>query len=172
MSESESTQLQEKELDTLLEQGVTFTLPKRSILRRFGPPERTFLLRQPYLRTMDRLSLEWLKIDVSLENLKSDWVAEGKQLAAKHALRMARIIAVAYLNSEWKIKLFGWLIAYYFSCRITPQKLLSLTILINETSNLVDFIGSTRLMSANQPTTTPARVEKTPEEILKILQED
>jgi hypothetical protein len=159
-----STQLEESELDTLIEQGVTFTIPKRSLLRYLGKPERTFLLRQPYLRTLDRLSKEWIKIDVSLDKLREDFVAEGKQMALQHAIRYSRIIAISYLNSEWKIRLFGWLVAYYFSCRITPQKLLSLTLLINETSNLVDFINSTRLMSANRATTTPARVENLPEE--------
>lgn len=163
-TEPTSTHFSEKELDTLIEEGVTFTLPKRSILRHWGKPDRTFLLRQPYLRTLDRLSREWIKIDVSLDRIREDFIAEGKQMAYSNALRYSRIIAIAYLNSEWKIWLFGWIVAYYFSCRINPQKLLSLTLLINETSNLVDFIGSTRLMSANRATTTPARVENLPEE--------
>ena len=37
------------ELNTFIKKGMRFTTPKRSLLRHFGKPERSFLIQQSFL---------------------------------------------------------------------------------------------------------------------------
>lgn len=153
-------QAEAAELDGLIENGLKFTVPRRSIWRRIGKPERTFVIRQPYLGTLDRLSVEFLQMGFDEDMLKADTMNEARRLTAENANRCARIVAIAVLNSQWKIKWLTGLLARYFRWRITPQKLLNLTVIINQVSNVGDFINSIRFLSATPRTTAPSRIEK------------
>lgn len=153
-------QAEAAELDGLIEKGLSFTVPRRSIWRRFGKPERTFVIQQPYLGTLDRLSVEFLKMGFDQTALEADPMNEARRLTAENANRCARIVAIAVLNSRWKIKWLTGLLAYYLRWRITPQKMLNLTMLINQISNVADFINSIRFLSATPRTTAPNRIEK------------
>ncbi|QDK80829.1 hypothetical protein EXU85_20340 [Spirosoma sp. KCTC 42546] len=151
-----------RELDTLIEQGIQFGTPKRSLLRFWGKPERTFTINQPYLGTLDWLSKEYIQMNLNETVLSQDPMGESRKLA-RYAPICARIVAISVLNSYWKIKLFTPLLASYFLWRVNPKTLWKFTSLILELSNMGDFINSIRFLSTNR-TTDPIRIEEKPKD--------
>lgn len=148
-----------QEMNLLMEKGVHFTVPKRSLLRFIGSPERTFEIKQPFLGTLDAMSRVSIDLAISEEAIDANPLQESKRLSSQNARKCARIIAMAILNGYWRIKLFAPFLATYLFWRLTPEKLIQLTLMINRISNLGDFINSIRLMSASR-TTAPTRIEQ------------
>lgn len=151
------------ESQNLIERGVEFATPKKSILKYFSKQkERKFVIRQPYIGALDMMCYEFLQTEIDEQLLQGDPLSEAKKLTAKSAKRLAAIVAIAVLDSWWKIKLFKGILTTYFLWRITPQKLLQISIIINQMCNFADFINSTRLMSVTRTTTptTPNPVEE------------
>lgn len=153
---------EQQQLDILLDRGVFFTVEKRSILRFFGSKERRFVLKRFRLGTMDALSNEYIKTGYSVDHLKEDPFGESKRLVAQNAKRCARIIAIACLNSKWGIRLLTPFLADYLLWRLTPQKMLQLTRMINTMSDTPNFIGSIGLLSVTRRTTEPLPIETSP----------
>lgn len=150
---------EQHEADVLINKGIRFTVPKRSLLRHFSKQkQRTFTIEQPYLGTLDVLSRVFLSIEFEESMLAENALAEAKRITAESARKCALAVAIAVLNSKWKIRLFAPLMANYFLWRIQPSKLIRLAIYINQINNLGDFISSIRLMSATR-TTAPRRIE-------------
>jgi len=153
------------ESQNLIERGVEFTTPKKSILKYFSKQkERKFVIRQPYIGALDLMCYEFLQTEIDEQLLQGDPLSEAKKLTAKSAKRLAAIVAIAVLDSWWKIKLFKGILTTYFLWRITPKKLLDIALIINQMCNFADFINSTRLMSVTRTTiptpTTPNQVEE------------
>lgn len=161
-SSFDSLAAEARELDTLTEQGLSFTTPKRSFLRHWGKPERTFTIQQPYLGTLDVLSKQYIQMGISETVLSQDPMVESRKLA-RYAPICARIVAISVLNSYWKIKLFTPLLASYFLWRVNPKTLWKFTSLILELSNMGDFINSIRFLSTAR-TTDPVRIEEKPKD--------
>ncbi|GAB3701449.1 hypothetical protein GCM10027592_29570 [Spirosoma flavus] len=150
---------EKQELDILIDAGVKFSVPEFSLLRIFGKKTRDFVISEPYLGTMDQMSVYALRLanDFSEEKLKSNPIGESKRLYPNSRL-CAKIIAIAVLNNYWTIKLFSGILARYFLWGIKPRVLAELTMIINTTSNIPDFTNSIRYLSANR-TTKPTEVE-------------
>jgi hypothetical protein len=144
----------------LLEHGVQFTLPGRSI---FGKAkERSFLVKQSYLGTLYHLSKLYLQLEIN-ENTFSDenWMTEAKKLY-KHAPIMSRVVATAYLNSKWKIRLFARPLSTYFLWHITPSKMVDICkMIIVDLNNMQDFMITIKLLSVS-PMTTPKNRDLSP----------
>ncbi|GAB3973843.1 hypothetical protein GCM10028806_28560 [Spirosoma terrae] len=151
---------EKQQIDTLLERGMDFTVDKKSLLRFFGKKQRVFKVYQPYLGTLDYLSQEYINMAFSEERLKADPVGESKRLIEHNAKRCGRVIAIAVLNSQWKIKLFAGLLANYFSWHLTPGKLFDLVMLINTLTNMGAFTNSIRFLSVDKRTTNPILIEE------------
>lgn len=145
----------------LLEKGLTFTTPIRSLLRYVSKNgQRTWLLKQPYLGTLDYLSAEYIDMDLSEARIKEEALPEARRLVHHNARRMARIVAIAWLNDRWGIKLLTGVVSTYLRWRLTPQTLYQLALIIQELSNHMDFINSIRLMAVATRTTTPVLMEQ------------
>ena len=86
-------------------------------------------------------------MEINEEALAKDPIAEGRRLEHIHAKDMARIVAYAYLNGKWKIRLFGRYYTNYFLWKVNPSKLSQLAMVINTLSNTPDFVNSIRLLS-------------------------
>lgn len=158
----DALQAEKNELDLLIDRGVEFTTP-RMITGLFSKKkERVHLIQQPYLGTLDRLSAEFIQMDFSETRLKEDPMNESKRLTLANARRCARIVAIAVLNNEFKIRFLTSFLTWYLLWRVTPSKLLQLTLLINSMSNVGDFTASIRLLSVAR-TTAPDRIEKAAE---------
>ncbi len=156
--------LEREELDLMVDKGVKFTVKKRSILRLIGSPEREFTIYQPYLGTLDLLSHEFIKIEFDEEKLQADGLSESKRLGSKAAKVLADILAIAVLSDKWKIKLFKKALSSYFFWRVTPSKMLELSMIINIMMNLEGFINSIRLNAIHRTATPPKLIETTQQE--------
>ena len=155
LSDAEKQVIERAELDILLSAGMSFNVPKRSLLRYIGKPERQFLIKPLMVGTNDFLSREFVDMNFSEEEINKDPLGEAKRLMARNARRSAKVVAIAVLNSHWKIRLLTGLYSWYFRWHITPQILLQLTLKIHEAQNLGDFTNSMRYLSVVARTATP-----------------
>ena len=169
----EALEKEQSELRQLIQQGVTFdvtiTYNKRSKGWRgfFGAREsvqekKVFRIEEPTLSTLDRLSLIWLELEIDETKLNDkEYMATAKQMAAKEARRLARLVAIAVLGEDYyKVSRRGDSfkrsedtkrvadLTSLFYHSIKPSDLFTLAVLITNVSNLGDFTNSIRLMSA------------------------
>ncbi len=184
--ETEKSKLEQErdELDKLIGKGVTFEVEDvrfRVEKRFFGLlkkriPEtykRKFSIQEPTLGTLDRLSREWVEFEIDNERLKSaEGMKAARTMAAKHAMRCAKVVALAVLGSDFLIAKPGkhGVVRYVedanaltdltnlFARTIKPSLLHRLVVLIGAMCNLGDFCSSIRLMQTER-TTTPIRIE-------------
>jgi hypothetical protein len=179
------THEQEKaELNTLINKGITFEITDVEFQEKpmfFGfikkhiPVKATkqFKIRELTLGTLDRLSAEWIECNIDEAELKSgNGMQQAKTLTRKHALRCARIIAIAVMDADFlipKYKKNGSIryvedtnrmeeLTALFAHALKPSQLYRLTLLVNTMCNLGDFVNSIRLMCASR-TTMPVRIE-------------
>ena len=183
---SQKALIQERnELNTLINKGVSFSVidvdstKKRRffcIIKQRVPVkvERSFKIEEPTLGTLDRLASEWIEFNIDEAKMKSnDGMQHALSMVGNHALRCAKIIALAVLGSDYLIpkssrngvirydentKQLNELTAL-FARTIKPSQLYQLCTRINVMCNLGDFMNSIRLMSADR-TTMPIRIEE------------
>lgn len=185
MDEERSKLEQERnELNTLINKGVSFEVKdiefethKRlwGLIRKKTPKEvtRTYKIEELTLSTLDRLSAEWIEFAIDESAMKSaDAMKRARGLAYEHAIRCARIIAIAVLGEDRLIPRpckggMRWVedtqaiedLTALFARKIKPSRLYQLCVLINAMCNLGDFLNSIRLMSPER-TTMPNRIEE------------
>ncbi len=179
--EKEKLRLEQEELNRLIEKGYDFTVSADVVVHRRGflgisrkvveRKEQTFSIQEPTLSTLDRLSAEFLQFAIDEAEVKEGGLEAIKRYANKHALRLAKILALAVLGEEYLIpkpssrgfsyrkdeKRLGQLTSI-FARSIKPSKLYSLTVALNAMCNFGDFMSSIRLLSAER-TTAPIRIE-------------
>jgi hypothetical protein len=176
---------QEKnELNTLINKGIKFNVndvefqvqKKFFGLKKYHTlvsVNKEFIISEPTLGTLDRLSSEWIEFAIDESALKSDdGMQKARTFAHEHSLRCAKIVAIAVLGSDYLIPQCGkngvryvedterleYLTAL-FARTIKPSNLYQLTVLINAMCNLGDFLNSIRLMSSDR-STMPIRIEE------------
>lgn len=185
---NKSLEQERSELNALINRGVSFDVQdvevqykpylwglfKKKVL---APITRNFVIEEPTLGTLDRLSSEWIEMAIDEGAVKGDdGMLQARKMTKRHALRCAKIIALAVLGSDYlkpqAIK--GGVIRYVedvarlneltalFARSIKPSELYQLCVLINAMCNLGDFLNSMRLMSADR-TTMPIRIEESNE---------
>ena len=184
--EKKQKQLQQEreELNTLIGKGVTFEIKDTVIVTRkrfFGllkkhetqEVTRKFTIEEPTLVTLDRLSSEWIELAIDDEALKtSDAMNRARTLSHEHAMRCARIVAIAVLGENRLIPRptkggTRWVedsasleeLTGLFARKIKPSRLYQLYLMITAMCNLGDFLNSIRLMSTER-TTMPIRIEE------------
>lgn len=182
MTEVDNLLKEKSELNALINKGVTFDVEVdecRVTARFWGLVKRretirvkhTYKIEEPTLGTLDRLSAEWVEIAIDEAAIKADGLTYAHTMAHNHAIRCARIIAIAVMGSSYLIpkptssgvryeenrKELDRLTAL-FARAIKPSTLNQLYLLISAMCNLGDFVSSIRLMCADR-TTMPIRVE-------------
>ncbi|GAB3959019.1 hypothetical protein GCM10028805_54330 [Spirosoma harenae] len=156
----DTTQTETPELHTLIQNGLTFSIPKKSLLRFFGKPERTFTIKQPFLGTLEKICNVGCEMVYSDEDLDANPLLESKRLTRESAKKCARVIAIAILNGWVNIFLFAPLLSRYLLWRLSPSDLIYLTMMVSQISNFGDFISAVRLLSAAYRTTQPTTHEE------------
>ena len=184
----EKLEQERSELNALINRGWEFEvegyhterIPRRGLWGLLLPPRRRtvktrqkYHISEPTLGTLDRLSAEWIELAIDEERLKgAEAMIEARTMAAHHARRLARIVALAVLGSDYLKPTPGpgGAVRYeedrrrleeltdLFFHAVKPSELFQLTMTINAMCNLGDFIHSIRLMSAAR-TTVPTRIE-------------
>lgn len=160
-------QLESKVASLLTNEGKSFSVPSRSILRYLSKKkERTFTLSHSCLGTLDLLTYQYLKIDFDRDKLKANPIAESNVVVSANNKRMAKIVAIAWLNGLCYLPILPivfhftnwpliWIFSRYFHSRLTSSRLFDITIAIREQMNTEDFINSIVLMTGIQRTTEP-----------------
>jgi hypothetical protein len=141
---------EKKELDILIDRGVKFTTTKKIL--RFGKKEREWVIKQPYLGTLDHISSVSINMKIDESLIQENPLLESKIIALENAKHASKVVAIAVINNYNGIKLFSGLLARYFMWRLTPSKLLQIALLIQSISNFSDFTNSIRLMTASRTT--------------------
>lgn len=183
MTDEQKIEAEKQELNLLVNRGVSFDV-ERTIYRRpkglFGifkkriptKEKLKFQIQEPTLSTLDRISSEAVEMIIDETIVSSDaGLSEARKLTNQHALRCAKIIALAVLGQDYmKTIQSGNQVKYIpdnkrleeltrlFAENVKPSKLMQLTLLVNTMSNLGDFMNSIRLMSGAR-TTMPNRIE-------------
>lgn len=177
---------EQAELNGLINKGVEFSVTDTEfeverkffgLIKKYKPKavKRDFKIEEPTLSTLDRLSSEWVQIAIDEKNIKSeDGMVRARGLVSDHAIRCARIVAIATLGESRLIAKPGkggtiWVenateidrLAGLFARTIKPSKLYQMCVLINAMCNLGDFTNSIRLMLAERTTIPmPIRIEE------------
>jgi hypothetical protein len=182
---TKSLEQEREELNMLVNRGVPFEVRDFDVVKKpvlFGlfkkkvlvPVVRKFKVDEPTLGTLDRLSREWIEFAIDEAKLQSDdGMKEARTMAGNHALRCAKIVAIAVLGEDYLVPVPGrnGVVKYVedvkrldeltalFARSIKPSKLYQLYTLINVMCNLGDFLNSIRLMSSDR-TSMPIRIEE------------
>jgi hypothetical protein len=184
MTEQQKIDAERKELNTILNRGLSFDLERVVLIpakgffgflkKRVKKKEvAKFLIMEPTLSTLDRIAAEQLELIIDENVMSSDsGLTEAKKLTANHSRRLARIVAIAVLGNDYMaaIQLNGRTLYVpddkrieeltdLFFHNLKPTKLYQLAVLINTMSNYGDFCNSIRLLSAER-TTMPIRIEE------------
>lgn len=154
MQENEKKLTEKRAIDVLLNAGMTFTVERRGIMKYLRKSGKKLTIKPPYLGTLDYITREFLKMDVTFDQLKDVTLAQSMEIASKHTRTMSRIIAMAILNGKWQIKLFTGPLSRWLMWRITPAMLYQLTVIISTLCDTGNFTNSIRLISGTR-TTTP-----------------
>jgi len=182
---------EKQELDALINKGIDFEVNDYDVVvkRRFlgfgkkyelKPVVRSFHIGEPTLGTLDRLSAEWIRIAIDDEALKDNKdnksLSKARTLVNAHAIRCAKIVAIAVLDAEYLIPIAtkGGVIykkdderlnrlTRLFAEKIKPSELDRLALLINALGNLGGFLNSIRLFQTER-TTMPLRIEQNNED--------
>lgn len=174
---------EKSELNALIKKGVSFEVKDIQVettrrffglirKRRLVEVTRQFTIEEPTLSTLDRLSAEWIELAIDEKAMQSaDAMVKARTMAHNHAIRCARIVAIAVLGVD-RLKCTNkngyphWVedtkkldeLTALFARSIKPSKLHQFAILVNSMANLGDFMNSIRLMSTDR-TTMPIRIE-------------
>lgn len=135
---------EEKAVNVLLNEGIDITIKKRSLLRFLGKKERAFKITPSYLGTVYAISKIAIEMNFEETLIQKDPFFESKVLAEKHVKALSLVIAIAILNSKWKIWMFKKLLSIYLLWRLTPSELSKLVIYVSELNNYADFMNSIR----------------------------
>lgn len=152
MTELEAVIAEQDEQRVLLNQGIEFEIDGKK-----------YLLKQPYLLTLDYAATEMIKLKFDKEALESESnlsiFEEQKRMVKPNARVLARIVAILYLKKRWKIRLFAGYYARKFENGLTPSDMMKLTSIIIKICNFPDFTNSIVLLAVNR-TTAPQTMEE------------
>ncbi|KAA6441471.1 hypothetical protein FEM33_01680 [Dyadobacter flavalbus] len=154
----DQVEAEKRELDILNSKGVAFEVGKRWTGWLSKNKTRTFTIKPHYLGVMDRLSAEFIHLDLDEELIKADTLLEARKLTGRHARRCAKIVAISVLNNNPFYFLLVGFLTGYFMWRIDSRMLFQLTVIINGMNNYKDFIDSIRYLSIAR-TTKPQLME-------------
>ena len=152
--EKSKEDLEQEQLDVLLKNGYPFTVDLV-----FGIKWEC-KIRHSYLGTIDHLTQHFIKMDFNEAMLSVDTNNEVKYMAYRNSKRCAKIIALATLNSYFKIKFFSWIFSKIILWGVSSDKLFELSTVITEQSNFANFIRSIRLLNLVPRITSPNRIEE------------
>ena len=144
--------MEQKAAETLLQQdkGISFEV-KRSFP--FHKSKREFVIRQSYLGTLLHLSKLYASLGLNAETLTGeDWLIEAKS-SFRHSRTLAKVVAVAWLNSKWKIRLFSGYYTNYFLWKLKPEMMANLArVIVLELNDTVNFLTSIKFLTVERLT--------------------
>jgi hypothetical protein len=176
MTKFDKISAEQKELNLLINEGISFTFEYMDRKHPFSQPKlikKTFTIHQPTLAVIDLLSAEAINMVVDEDLISKDPLGEAKKITAAAVDPMARYIAIAILGRDAEIPVNS--LSKYPSYKknekeingisslikrsLTPAQLREIVTAITQISNIGDFLYSIRLAGESR-STTPNRVEE------------
>ncbi len=137
MTKTDELSVEKQAINTLLEHGMTF---KAGLFR--------FHMQQPYLGTILHMSKLYAEIAIDEEKIKDSAYAGSYMLVPDNAMRVAKLVAIAILRTNIKIKLFSRILTKYLLWNLTPEKLFTVMGMVLVIGNTASFTNSIRLIQA------------------------
>ena len=131
----------QKAADVLLDNGVYFETEGL-----FGRNKR-WTIRPSKLGTLYEITRLYLRHEIDMDKFELNPMKEANEITNISAKDYAKVVAIAVLNSRWKIKFFKGILANYFYWKITPKKLLQIMFIVVDANNVLDFINTIKLTS-------------------------
>lgn len=153
--------VQAQAAETLLERGVRFSIPAPFFLRLFGKKAVNLTIYPPKMGTLIAFSGKYVAMGIDTKGLESGEVGEVTLLIAQHGKDITEAIAVAVLNSKWKIRLFGRMAGRWLMWKLTPQRMAELFMVITMMSGYKDFTTIIRFL----PSTNMMKMRKQTENL-------
>lgn len=138
--------VQKQAADTLLERGVRFTIPAPFLLRIFGKKTVNLTVYRPKMGTLIYLSKGFVDMEVDATTIEDGDIGQAYELVAKHGNAMSRMMAIAVLNSKWRIRLFAGLLGRWLQWRLDAIKQAELFMLITTLSGVQYFTSTIRYL--------------------------
>ncbi|MCH7400126.1 hypothetical protein MM236_19175 [Belliella sp. DSM 107340] len=132
----------------ILERGVRAKVRAPFFLRLFGKKTVSISIKKLYAGTLLESSACYLKTGIKEEQLKEVETEAALELMAKHGKEMTKAIAIAALNSKWKIRLFSGLLGRYLLWNMHWREIFALLEFILVYNGTSDFMHTTRLLRA------------------------
>lgn len=176
MEKFDKIKAEQKELNLLINEGISFTFlykEKRFPFGKVKEAKKSFTIHQPTLAVIDLLSSEGIKMVVDEDLFATDPFPQAKKVIAASVDPICRYIAIAilgrdaeiptnrlskypsYKKNEKEIKRISTIIKR----SLTPAQSREIVSAIVQISNMGDFLHSIRLIGESR-STTPSRVEE------------
>lgn len=145
---------------TLLDRGIKVPVTAPLWLRVFGKRTVTMTVRQPYLGTLYRISMLYLSMNITDEQLENIGDENPSNLFISHGRKLAGIAAQAILNGKWAGKLFGGVLTRYLYWKLSPIALLTIARTLVSLSGTEAFTNTIKL-ARSMKMTAPTLSQKT-----------
>lgn len=139
----------------LLDRGIKVPVTAPLCLRVIGKRTVGFTVYQPYLGTLYRISMLYLSMNITDEQLETIGDANPSDLFISHGKTLAAIAAQAILNGKLRGKLFAGLLTRYLYWHVSPMALLTITralVTLSGTEAFTNTIKLARSMKMTAPT--------------------
>ncbi|WP_394265193.1 hypothetical protein [Bergeyella zoohelcum] len=134
---------EQTEAELLINKGFTIDIS-------FGKRKKSVYIRPLTLETM--LHCNHIAVQIQ-DNFKSENTIGDYLATMNDEIKLkSEFVACAYLHSDWKIKLFKKIVAYWFRKQLTSETITKLVYAILEMYNLENFTPSTRLIMQSRIT--------------------
>lgn len=138
----------------LLDKGIKVRATAPLFLRLFGKKQVAFVVRQPFLGTLYRISAIFLEMGISDERLGEIGGENIHLLITQHGRALAKIAALAILNGKWRGRVFGRLFGNWLFWKLNSVQLLTICQVlaaITGTEAFTNTIGLVRTMKMTEP---------------------
>lgn len=146
--------LEKEQLNILLDKGFKYQVDL------FFGLKLNLEIKSAKLGTLDALSNEYVKINFDINEYLVDGRKEIRFGILKNTKILSKIIAIGTLNSYLKIKLFTGILSKILLWRLKPEQVFELAFLIENRSDLPNFVNSIRFLHVAQRTTSPNLIEE------------
>lgn len=139
-------QVEKLAAEAILEKGVRVALPAPFLLRVLFVREVGFIIKQPTMGQLFRVSSLSVKTGFDLSGLESGGINEAHRLVTNHCKSLTLILAALMIRGKWRSKLFSRLLAWWMLWRLTPRKLAEIALVCVAMSGIEDFTTTIRLI--------------------------
>lgn len=141
-------------VDTLLDEGIYFEVERTGLFRIFG--KKRFIIKPSKLGTLFMISKITVMSELNANDFEQNPIGRAHETIVKASKGYAKVLAIAVLNSRWKIMLFSSILGNYFFWKVSTGKLLQLMQAVVNANNILAFMSTIRLMSGIAATLEPS----------------